>query len=69
MPFEREMLPDRIESEELLCAFRIAKAAHAALPFACRVMAVFGPVVQRGCSFDEYLLQSASSGISVSAGK
>jgi hypothetical protein len=57
MPLEREMLPDRTEArEEFLCAFRVAKAAHATLPFARRLMAVLGPVVQLGCSFDKHVL-------------
>jgi hypothetical protein len=57
MPLEREMLPDRPEArEKFLCAFRVAKAAHASLTFARRLVAVFGSVVQSGCSFDEDVL-------------
>ena len=39
-------------------AFRVAKAAHAALPFARRSMTALGPVVQPGCSFDEHVLHA-----------
>src|ERR1700710_500058 len=57
MPFEREMLPDRPEArEECLRAFRVAKAAHAALAFACRLVAVLGAIVEPGCRFDEHVL-------------
>lgn len=44
------------QPEKFLCAFRIAKAAHASLAFTCRLVAVFGPVVQSRCSFDEHVL-------------
>jgi hypothetical protein len=55
MPFEREMLLDRPEArEECLRAFRVAKAAHAALAFACRLVAVLGAIVEPGCRFDEH---------------
>ena len=51
------MLPDRSEArEKFLCAFRVAKAAHASLTFARRLVAVLGSVVQSGCSFDEDML-------------
>ena len=57
MPLEREMLPDRPEArEKFLCAFRIAKAAHATLAFACRLVAVLCAVVQSGGRFDEHAL-------------
>jgi len=57
MPLEREMLPDRPEArEKFLCALRVAKTAHAPLAFARRLVAVLGPVVQAGCSFDEHVL-------------
>ena len=57
MPLEREMLPDRPEArEKLLCAFRIAKAAHASLAFARRLVAVLCAVVQSSCGFDKYVL-------------
>ena len=57
MPLEREMLPDRPEAqEEFLCAFRVAKAAHASLAFARRLMAVLRAVVQPGRSFGEHVL-------------
>ncbi len=46
MPLEREMLPDPPEArEKLVCAFQIAKAAHAALAFARRLLAVLCAVV------------------------
>ena len=49
MPLEREMLPDRSKArKKLLCAFQAAKAAHATLAFACRLMALLGPVVESG---------------------
>jgi hypothetical protein len=49
MPLEREMLPDRPEArEKFLCAFRVAKATHAPLAFACRLVAVLCAVVQPG---------------------
>ena len=51
------MLPDRPEARErFLCASRIAKAAHASFAFACRLVAVLGPVVQSRCRFDEDVL-------------
>ena len=57
MPLECEMLPDRSQArEKFLCAFRIAKAAHASLAFARRLVAVLCTVVQSSCGFDEYVL-------------
>src|SRR5476651_390191 len=57
MPLECEMLPDRSQArEKFLCAFRIAKAAHASLAFARRLVAVLCAVVQSSCGFDEYVL-------------
>lgn len=57
MPLEREMLPDWSEArEKSLCVFRVAKAAHATLAFARRLVAVLCAVVQSGCRFDEYVL-------------
>ena len=59
MPLQCEMLPDlyRPEArEKLLCAFRVAKAAHATLAFARRLMAVLDPVVQPGGRFYEHVL-------------
>ena len=62
MPFEREMLSDRPEArEECLRAFRVAKAAHAALAFACRLVAVLGAIVEPGCRFDEHVLHVRKS--------
>jgi hypothetical protein len=56
MPLEREMLPDRPEArEKFLCAFRVAKAPHAPLAFACRLVTVLCTVVQSGRSFDEHV--------------
>ena len=56
MPLQREVLPDAPEvREKFLCAFRVAKTAHApkqvplgdtTLAFACRV----GGCSLRGCS-------------------
>ncbi|MEA3115741.1 MAG: hypothetical protein QOG58_5540, partial [Caballeronia sp.] len=44
-----EMWPNRPEArEKFLCAFRVAKAAHATLAFARWLVAVLGPVVQAG---------------------
>ena len=57
MPLEREMLPDRPETrEKFLCAFRVAKATHAPLAFACRLMAVLCAVVQPSSRLDEHEL-------------
>src|SRR5258708_13892832 len=66
MALEREVLPDRPEArEKFLCAFRVAKAAHApkevplgdaTLAFACRLVAVLCAVVQSGGRFDEHVL-------------
>ena len=57
MPLEREMLPDRPEAqEEFLCAFRVAKAAHATLAFARRLVAILRPVVQPGGRLYEHVL-------------
>ena len=57
MPLEREMLPDRPETrEKYLCAFGVAKATHAPLAFACRLVAVLCAVVQPRCRFDEHVL-------------
>ncbi len=51
------MLSDRPEArEECLRAFRVRKAAHAALAFACRLVAVLGTIVEPGCRFDEHVL-------------
>jgi hypothetical protein len=51
------MLPDRPKAgEKFLCAFRVAKAAHATLSFACRLVAVLDAIVAPGCSFDEQVL-------------
>ena len=51
------MLPNRSEArEKFLCVFRVAKAAHASLTFACRLVAVPGSVVQSGCGFNEDVL-------------
>ena len=59
MPLEREVLPDRAKAgEKLLCAFRVAKAAHAALAFPGRLVAVLRPVVQPGGRFDEQVLHA-----------
>jgi hypothetical protein len=56
MPLEREMLLDRPEArEKFLCTFRDAKAAHATLAFAGRLVAVLCAVIQSGCSFDEHV--------------
>lgn len=56
MPLERAMSTDRPEArEKLLWAFPDAKAAHATLPFARRLMAVLGAVIGPGSSFDEYV--------------
>lgn len=47
MVLKRKMLSDRPEArEKLLCSFEVAKATHATLTFACRLMAVLGPAVQ-----------------------
>src|SRR5260370_13765809 len=57
MPLEREMLPYRPEAgEKFLSAFRVAKATHAPLAFACRLMAVLRAVVEPSRSFDEHVL-------------
>jgi len=66
MALKREMLPDRTEArEKFLCAFRVAKAAHApkevplgnsTLTFARRLMAVLRPIVQSSGRFDEHML-------------
>jgi hypothetical protein len=57
MTLERDVLPDRPEArEKLLCAFRVAKTTHSPLAFACRLVAVLGPVVQSGGRFDEHVL-------------
>src|SRR5471032_334298 len=59
MPLEREMLPDQPEArEKFLCAFRVAKATHATLAFAGRLVAVLCTIVQPGCSFDEHVLHA-----------
>jgi hypothetical protein len=55
MPLQCEVLPDRPEAQEkFLCAFRVAKAAHATLALARRLVAVFCAVVQSRCRFDEH---------------
>ena len=57
MPLERKVLQDRPEArEEFLCAFWIAKATHAPLAFACRLMTVFRAVVHASRCFDEHVL-------------
>jgi hypothetical protein len=66
MPLEREMLPDRPEArEKFLCAFPVAKAAHApkevplgdaTLAFMRRLVAVLCAIIQSGRSFDEHVL-------------
>ncbi len=57
MPLEREVLPDRPEArEKFLCAFRVAKAAHATLAFARWLVAVLCAVVHSGGRFDEHVL-------------
>jgi hypothetical protein len=57
MSLERKVLPDRDEArQEHLGAFRIAKATHAALAFAGRLMTVFGPVIQPSAGPDEDML-------------
>jgi hypothetical protein len=57
MPLEREMLPDRSEArEKFLCAFWIAKAAHATLALTCRLVAILCAVVQPSCRFDKHVL-------------
>src|SRR5260370_41273653 len=59
MPLEREMLPDQAEDrEKLLWAFRGAKAKHATLVFAGRLVTVFCTIVEPGCSFDEHVLHA-----------
>src|SRR5882757_2404589 len=51
------MLPDRPEArEKFLCTFRVAKATHATLAFAGRLVAVLGPVIEPGGSFDAHVL-------------
>ena len=53
------MLPDRPEAqEEFLRAFRVAKAAHPTLAFACWLVAVLRAVVQAGGRFDEHMLHA-----------
>jgi len=57
MPLEREVLPNRPEArEKFLRAFRVMKAAHATLAFACRLVAVLCTVVQACSRFDENVL-------------
>ncbi len=57
MPLNREILPDRPEArEKFLCTFRVAKAAHATLAFARRLVAVLCSVVQSAGGFDEHVL-------------
>ena len=57
MALECEMLPYRPEAkEEFLCAFRVAKTAHASLAFACRLVAVLGSVVEASSRFHEHVL-------------
>src|ERR1700692_3523194 len=57
MPLEREVLPDRPEArEKFLCAFRVAKAAHATLAFARWLVAVLCAVVQSRGRCDEHVL-------------
>src|SRR5471032_55330 len=59
MPLEREMLPDQPEArEKFLCAFRVAKATHATLAFAGRLVAVLCTIVQPSCSFGEHVLHA-----------
>ena len=59
MPLQCEMLPDRPEArEEFLRAFRVAKAAHATLASACRLVAVLRAVVQAGGRSDEHMLHA-----------
>ncbi|MEA3096225.1 MAG: hypothetical protein QOF74_465 [Caballeronia mineralivorans] len=56
MPLQCEVLPDRPKArEKLLCAFWVAKAAHAALAFARRLVAILGPVVQPRSRFYEHV--------------
>ncbi len=62
MPLEREVLPYRSEAgEKLLCAFRVAKAAHAALAFPGPLVAVLRPVVQPGGRLDEHCLKAVEA--------
>src|SRR5258707_7158628 len=57
MSLEREVLPDRSEArQEHQRTFRVAEAAHAALPFSRGLMTVFGSVVQPGAGFNEDVL-------------
>jgi hypothetical protein len=68
MPFQGEVWPDRPDAgEKLLCAFRMAKASHATLAFARRLVAVLRPVVQPGGRFYEHMLYVRQLGISAFA--
>ncbi|AME28456.1 hypothetical protein AXG89_32380 (plasmid) [Burkholderia sp. PAMC 26561] len=59
MPLQREVLANRTKAREILLrAFQVAKAAHATLGFACRLIAVFGSVIKPGSRFDEYVLHA-----------
>ncbi|ANB72414.1 hypothetical protein AYM40_08605 [Paraburkholderia phytofirmans OLGA172] len=57
LPLQCEVLPYRPEArEKFLRAFRVAKAAHATLAFARRLVAALRPVVQPGSRFYEHVL-------------
>jgi hypothetical protein len=68
MSLQCEVLPDRPEGrEKSLCAFRVAKAAHAPketplrdapLAFTRRLVVVLRPVVQSRCRFDQHVLHA-----------
>ena len=59
MPLQCEVLPDRPEArEKFLSAFGVAKAAHATLAFARRLMAVLRPGVPPGGCFYEHVLHA-----------
>ena len=42
-----------MRKRNFFCAFRVVKAAHATLAFACWLVAVLSAIVEPGCSFDE----------------
>lgn len=63
MPLQRKVLPNRTKAgQECLSAFRITEAAHAALAFSRRLMAILGTVIHPRAGLDEDVFDAGKFG-------
>jgi hypothetical protein len=63
MPLEHEVSSNRLETrEKSLRAFRVAKAAHATLAFARRLVAIFCAVIYPSGGFYKHMLNARQLG-------